>query len=629
MDNKGEELNSADDLAEVKGDLEELVNDRHPDLGYVNQAGGSTSRTLNQPTKEELVEELNRLKALANPGEEVTFYYVGHGGGGPDYGLLNTSDEAGEKYDEWIWINDANGDKVADWNETLADNELAQMLQGFREGVTLVVFMDSCFAGGFTGAPGDIQESKSVAVIGSSGTCAVDKAHGFAVEVKGVTLVSGDWFGVRFATSLISGFGATIETMSEEFADGAGEREADANEDGIVTADELKAYLKWGPFGFELGPPDDASPSGSSKKPKSGGSWCVGRTGPCNLPDVSIDPDGARAGFLPVRGDHFPTSSEVKLDLVTSEGSQVSSSRSLTDASGTFRGHVPISGIVSGTYMLTAMSNDGFSDHLFLNIVDEETGAETANAGLNLPYRMLTGLLDNVPSVNSYGLLPGVQGGGLEVLNMRTGAVDLPLAPGGGTRGADDSEPMIYIEALGGPTGEVYEVTIVGDAPVDLNGYAAIEPVAVSSREREEIVEQLEEAPGPRRTFKANGYCRDFLIAPPPAGAVFRLADAAEQAEFEPQARVLEAARRLYEENLLNVDSDPEGYFHSIRQWALWTVTEGFDQEEFLSAFSKQVRENLEGRGTAWTDPVAAAVRQHAESRWGDIQQVLERAQGS
>ena len=59
---------------------------------------------------------------------------------------------------------------------------------------------------------------------------------------------------------------------------------------------------------------------------------------------------------------------------------------------------------------------------------------------------------------------------------------------------------------------------------------------------------------------------------------------------------------------------------------ALWTVTESFDQEEFIAAFSKQVRENLEGSGQAWTDPVAAAVRRHAENRWGDIQQILERA---
>jgi hypothetical protein len=263
---------------------------------------------------------------------------------------------------------------------------------------------------------------------------------------------------------------------------------------------------------------------------------------------------------------------------------------------------------------------------------DEILGVEHALrpefvVGLNLSYRNVSEILDNVPAVDMFGLVPVVQGAGLELRNVkRTSGLEFREAPGGGGPSARDSESMIYIEALGGATGEVYEVTIVGDAALDLNGYAAIEPVAVSSDEREEIVEQLSEAPGPRRTFKTNGYCRDFLKAAPPAGAVFRLAGAEAQADFEPEARVLEAARQLYEQELLNVDSNPDSYFHSIRQWALWTVTEGFDREEFVAAFSKQVRENLQGGGQAWTDPVAAAVRRHAESRWADIQLILELA---
>lgn len=89
---------------------------------------------------------------------------------------------------------------------------------------------------------------------------------------------------------------------------------------------------------------------------------------------------------------------------------------------------------------------------------------------------------------------------------------------------------------------------------------------------------------------------------------------------------MLQAARDLRDAGRPQVDSDPEGYFHSIRQWALWTLTEGFDQERFIAAFSKQVRENLEAGETAWTDAVAAAVRRHGENRWRDIEQVLELA---
>jgi hypothetical protein len=38
-------------------------------------------------------------------------------------------------------------------------------------GVTLVVLMDSCFGGGFTGGVDDIQESSCVSVIGTVGEC--------------------------------------------------------------------------------------------------------------------------------------------------------------------------------------------------------------------------------------------------------------------------------------------------------------------------------------------------------------------------------------------------------------------------------------------------------------------------
>jgi hypothetical protein len=258
----------------------------------------------------------------------------------------------------------------------------------------------------------------------------------------------------------------------------------------------------------------------------------------------------------------------------------------------------------------------------------EEKEPQDDQQPINLTYRLISDVLENVPSVSSEGALPGVQNGGIEIqFTTSTGGVELRPAPGGGERGAHDPEPMIYIEALGGATGEVYQATIVGPEPLDFNGYAAIEPVAVSSSERNKIVEQIREAPGIHRTLKANGYCLDFLMSAPPVGAVFRLAGAAAQEQFRPLARVLDAARQLHGGGLLHVDPNPESYFHSIRQWAIWTVTEEFDQTEFIEAFSQQVRENLESGGQAWTEPVAAAVRRHAESRWLDIQQVLELAE--
>jgi len=113
-------------------------------------------------------------------------------------------------------LNDTNGNGQADPSEILTDDELATMLTGFRVSVTIVVIMDSCYGGGFTGGANDIQETDHVAVIGTEGRPCW--SSGF--------------------------FGGFLSTLTEDTADGGGERSADANEDGKVTAEELKIGLK-------------------------------------------------------------------------------------------------------------------------------------------------------------------------------------------------------------------------------------------------------------------------------------------------------------------------------------------------------------------------------------------------
>jgi hypothetical protein len=135
--NKAEDLNFLDDYFELKKDLEQSSTTDVQLEASSNHASGSTSTTLTRPTKEELKKELDRLKEKAQSGEEVTFYFQGHGGGGKEYGLLQSLPTKDEPYNEFIWINDANGDKTNNENEELTDDELAQMLKGFREGVTL------------------------------------------------------------------------------------------------------------------------------------------------------------------------------------------------------------------------------------------------------------------------------------------------------------------------------------------------------------------------------------------------------------------------------------------------------------------------------------------------------------
>lgn len=165
-----------------------------------------------------------------------------------------------------------------------------------------------------------------------------------------------------------------------------------------------------------------------------------------------------------------------------------------------------------------------------------------------------------------------------------------------------------------------------GPERLAIEGYAAVEPVQVSPNQRERILDQIRRAPGAHQEITANFYCLELLRQAPSAGIVFRIADAARQEQFAPAARALEAARRLRDQGLLNPDSNPESYFHSIRQWAVWTLEQGFDRERFLDAFVEHTRKNFARIGQPWSEAVEAAVRQHAEGRWEDVAEVLAEA---
>jgi len=203
------------------------------------------------------------------------------------------------------------------------------------------------------------------------------------------------------------------------------------------------------------------------------------------------------------------------------------------------------------------------------------------------------------------------------------------LAP---DRAAEPPEgTLIWIESVGGSTGEVAKVHVVnpGAEPFPIGGYAAIEPVSIGPSERAKLLEQLRRAPGAHQDLPANFYCLQLRKQVPSEGMAYRIAGPEKQEQFRPAARALAAARRLYEAGELNVEGDPDVYFHSIRQWALWTLENSFDHDRFVDAFTEHARKNFARIGQPWSDAVEAAVRQHADRRWQDISLVLEAAEAT
>jgi hypothetical protein len=191
-------------------------------------------------------------------------------------------------------------------------------------------------------------------------------------------------------------------------------------------------------------------------------------------------------------------------------------------------------------------------------------------------------------------------------------------------------EPLIWLESLGGSTGDVMKVHVVnpGPDPIAIDGYFAVEPVDLDPEKRNRIFEAVKDVAGNHVEAVISFYCLEFGAAAPAAGVVYRLASRAAQEEFAPAARALEAARLLNEAGLLSPDTNPESYFHSVRQWSIWTLEKEFDRERFIAAFLEHTKKNAEAQNVQWNDAVAQAVRTSAEGRWLDIAKILEEAGG-
>ena len=104
------------------------------------------------------------------------------------------------------------------------------------------------------------------------------------------------------------------------------------------------------------------------------------------------------------------------------------------------------------------------------------------------------------------------------------------------------------------------------------------------------------------------------------------LASAGKQGRFAPVRAILRAGEDLAAAGQLHPDSDPEPYYHSIRQWAIWTHERSYDEAAFIEAFVAHTRNNVEAAGFEWTAEVEAQVRGWAPNRFQDLTNLLTAA---
>jgi hypothetical protein len=198
---------------------------------------------------------------------------------------------------------------------------------------------------------------------------------------------------------------------------------------------------------------------------------------------------------------------------------------------------------------------------------------------------------------------------------------------------ATKSPPItIVLTSLGRSSGDAFQMTVLneGSAPVRLTGDAfVLEPVADVTQA---VIDRelAQERGAGRATTTLKAYCLEFLKQPPTVGMVFRLAPEDVQRRFANVARIFEASRRLKAAATMRPGTDdprnPDSYFDDVRQWAIWTHEQGFDEKSYGRAFVAHSRKNVEAAGHKWTRELERAFAGLGTGQWQAVQMVLRDA---
>jgi hypothetical protein len=188
----------------------------------------------------------------------------------------------------------------------------------------------------------------------------------------------------------------------------------------------------------------------------------------------------------------------------------------------------------------------------------------------------------------------------------------------------------VFIRSLGRSTGDNAQQAILindGNVPVRVLEGEVVATEPLEGVSEQSLAKEMERYAGrPRVTMNLTSYCLNFEKAAPSKGRVYRVAPRAAQRQLDPVRRILDASGRVRDAGRLNPDGDADLYHHSIRQWAIWTVEQRFDERRFAEALLEHTRKNVVGAGRRWTKEFESAARTIIPNRWRDVQQVLAEA---
>jgi hypothetical protein len=208
-------------------------------------------------------------------------------------------------------------------------------------------------------------------------------------------------------------------------------------------------------------------------------------------------------------------------------------------------------------------------------------------------------------------------------LTMPTLAAFAMGAPGQGGQGGT---PDVSIVSTGNSSGEAFQLQVRDPSGQTRTASVPEGTVLVATEPGSEKPAASRGTAG-MLTQQLSGFCLQFAKLPPAAGMVYKIASPAMQQNFAPLKQILQAGRTLAEKGKLHPDSEPNAYADSIRQYAVWSKQEGWDQKKFGDEFIDRTKKNAEARNVKWTPVIEQALRGAIPGRWADITQVLNVAQ--
>ncbi len=187
---------------------------------------------VKQGTKADIIAAINKFKKGGakelGSGDEFVFFFAGHGGNSIlDDGVQDQDETAADPADE----PDASDNHIlVNTGARISDDDLATMLSGFKQSVTINVILSSCKSNTFTDGTADLpqitQKDDNDNDVTATGHVAV-LAAGATTSFFG-----NDSGGMEFVKKLVDG----LKKKPNGFL------KADTNNDGTVTAKELSDF---------------------------------------------------------------------------------------------------------------------------------------------------------------------------------------------------------------------------------------------------------------------------------------------------------------------------------------------------------------------------------------------------